>query len=909
LPTSSGRDSRRPDVFILGAHLSVLACYIHSLPASSTVSPISLPVQTMDVLLSPQPPVFPLQRDNYRLSPQRSVSPMHGMAPRKRKADADGDETMSPLSSPAASTRPLARPMKKSRTNDIVGRPLALPRLLETLDASQLRAVLARICEQHPQIGHEVTAGAPRPSVPSVLDVLQDYLDKLKAAFPYGQSSADYTYYRIKEPMVAFTDALTDFTPQFLPPSESQPTKSLQYLDGATKLVHELPNWESQAYRHHKDGAYDELSRAWALVINEAGKRGGGINLHSGGWDQTLSRHNEQSGGRLGQAMSAMGSNVGWMASNNVQQPSILNQLISGAYGSAVRHQTWQNPFEEPKPRVSLWTAREIATMASKLDKQLGPEYISSRSGPGGSLVHYLTAEKCIGLANEVFGFNGWSSSIQNIQVDFADENPQTQRVSIGLSVIVRVTLRDGTYHEDIGYGSIENARGKAMAFEKAKKEGTTDGLKRALRSFGNVLGNCIYDKDYVKQVTKVKAQPVKRFDQDNLHRHADFATEKRKESRIKPEPPLPTPIPQHQQQQQQSKTEMLKAESFEDFLGELDENDFCVPGDGYPDEIVLPGPAAGRPPDRGGGGWGGGGGGGAGCGRPTPQTPTSAEGQARRVTQQPQVSRPAPALAPAAAAAPPHLPQQSEPVAFFSARSVRANSESNAGKQLFNPKAESPSIRKTAGIDHSSSRPVGRNGQHVEPAASQQSGVTTTTTPGRPACARGPVGNVVNPSLDQARRIGAPGGAGSPLANRSSYKPPSMKRPLAGMEGRSPLGDVVGNVAAVTAAEGGVDVKRSKRSRVTIKMLSHLLLLLKKMLRRHLLSTALMTLQRTMLLPIAQQLTQPHTFTLQNSVRLITRFQSLQRVAQLRLQIANTLIFPFAIGSLRGAVLSASTL
>lgn len=143
--------------------------------------------------------------------------------------------------------------------------------------------------------------------------------------------------------------------------------------------------------------------------------------------------------------------------------------------------------------------------------------------------MHYLTAEKVIGLANEVFGFNGWSSSIQNIQVDFADENPETRRVSIGLSVIVRVTLRDGTYHEDVGYGSIENAKGKAMAFEKAKKEGTTDALKRTLRNFGNVLGNCIYDQDYVKQVTKIKTQTNKKFDPDNLHRHSDF---------VKREPP-----------------------------------------------------------------------------------------------------------------------------------------------------------------------------------------------------------------------------------------------------------------------------------------------------------------------------------------------------------------------------------
>lgn len=160
--------------------------------------------------------------------------------------------------------------------------------------------------------------------------------------------------------------------------------------------------------------------------------------------------------------------------------------------------------------------------MQSRLEKKLGPEYISSRPGPSGGKVHYLSSDKVISLANEVFGFNGWSSSIQNIQVDFVDENPQTLRISLGLSVIVRVTLRDGTYHEDLGYGHIENVKGKAAAFEKAKKEGTTDALKRALRHFGNVLGNCIYDKSYVQKVTKMKVVPSK-FDEKSLHRHADF--------------------------------------------------------------------------------------------------------------------------------------------------------------------------------------------------------------------------------------------------------------------------------------------------------------------------------------------------------------------------------------------------
>lgn len=33
--------------------------------------------------------------------------------------------------------------------------------------------------------------------------------------------------------------------------------------------------------------------------------------------------------------------------------------------------------------------------------------------------MHYLAAEKCINLANEVFGFNGWSSAIKDVTVDF----------------------------------------------------------------------------------------------------------------------------------------------------------------------------------------------------------------------------------------------------------------------------------------------------------------------------------------------------------------------------------------------------------------------------------------------------------------------------------------------------------
>jgi protein Cut8 len=274
------------------------------------------------------------------------------MSNRKRKVDDDAfDDNMSisPQNSPALAPRNIARPSKKVRANEVTGRPLALPRLLETLDAESLRSVLQTICERHPQIGAEVVSSAPRPSVAATLDVLSQYQDKLREAFPFGGTGSDYAYNRVKQPLVNLIDALTDFTPHYLPPHESQTTTSLNFLDSATKVVHELPEWDSQSHRHHKDNAYDEISRAWAMVISEASKKGGGFQLHSGGWDQRLAKHNEQSGGRMQIAVNALGSNLGWMGgstgSNTTanDRESIRNQLLSGTYGtnSPVRVGIW----------------------------------------------------------------------------------------------------------------------------------------------------------------------------------------------------------------------------------------------------------------------------------------------------------------------------------------------------------------------------------------------------------------------------------------------------------------------------------------------------------------------------------------------------------------------------------------
>ena len=34
--------------------------------------------------------------------------------------------------------------------------------------------------------------------------------------------------------------------------------------------------------------------------------------------------------------------------------------------------------------------------------------------------------------------------------------------------------------------------------------------MKRTLRNFGNVLGNCLYDKSYTQEIVKIKVPPVR---------------------------------------------------------------------------------------------------------------------------------------------------------------------------------------------------------------------------------------------------------------------------------------------------------------------------------------------------------------------------------------------------------------
>lgn len=61
----------------------------------------------------------------------------------------------------------------------------------------------------------------------------------------------------------------------------------------------------------------------------------------------------------------------------------------------------------------------EWHNVSEKLRQQLGPEFLAQRPGPSGRPLTYIEGKTAINIANDIFGFNGWSTDIKDTTVDF----------------------------------------------------------------------------------------------------------------------------------------------------------------------------------------------------------------------------------------------------------------------------------------------------------------------------------------------------------------------------------------------------------------------------------------------------------------------------------------------------------
>lgn len=131
--------------------------------------------------------------------------------------------------------------------------------------------------------------------------------------------------------------------------------------------------------------------------------------------------------------------------------------------------------------------------VCEQLAKPLPSDIIKSRTQAGARL-DYIEGWRAIEVANEVFGFGGWSCEVVSVQVLHSERGGEKGNYSHVVRVHARVRVGAVT-RDGIGVG-VGAARDAAIAIELAEKAAETDAQKRALKSFGNRFGLALYDKD-----------------------------------------------------------------------------------------------------------------------------------------------------------------------------------------------------------------------------------------------------------------------------------------------------------------------------------------------------------------------------------------------------------------------------
>jgi DNA recombination protein Rad52 len=161
------------------------------------------------------------------------------------------------------------------------------------------------------------------------------------------------------------------------------------------------------------------------------------------------------------------------------------------------------------------------------LGKSLSPGRIKQRS-QGGRNVSYLEGWDAIGVANQIFDYDGWSSEVTSLHWIATDEHKGSNgKVGWQTAYYATVKVHVGDeFHEDSGFGNDISYASAITSHELALKEAVTDALKRALRHWGDQFGLCLYDKEQ-RGVGTEEGQPIAKgaVDKEPIKREAQASS------------------------------------------------------------------------------------------------------------------------------------------------------------------------------------------------------------------------------------------------------------------------------------------------------------------------------------------------------------------------------------------------
>lgn len=134
-------------------------------------------------------------------------------------------------------------------------------------------------------------------------------------------------------------------------------------------------------------------------------------------------------------------------------------------------------------------------SVAEELSLKLSPVYFVRSSLSSSEDWYRLEPSTLQYLADQIFGEDQWSRSERDLRLESAEKDGDEYVVC--MSCIGRVTLASGTFREDVGFATcrsrdLNEARERCTSFVQANS------FVRAMRLFGDSLGNCLYNREFM---------------------------------------------------------------------------------------------------------------------------------------------------------------------------------------------------------------------------------------------------------------------------------------------------------------------------------------------------------------------------------------------------------------------------
>jgi DNA recombination protein Rad52 len=157
------------------------------------------------------------------------------------------------------------------------------------------------------------------------------------------------------------------------------------------------------------------------------------------------------------------------------------------------------------------FTSEQREMLAARLNGRMVRERTQN-----GQVLAYIEGWFAIAEANRIFGFDGWDR--ETVSVRCVWEGVRQGRYACAYLAQVRIRVRAGgtmVIRDGHGAGSGTGST-PAEAQESAIKEAETDATKRALVTFGNAFGLCLYDREQKglrrarRHAQKTESSPVK---------------------------------------------------------------------------------------------------------------------------------------------------------------------------------------------------------------------------------------------------------------------------------------------------------------------------------------------------------------------------------------------------------------